>query len=46
VYHRIGGRFFSDKDMMAIEGNYSFDLSNTEFSSPFLGFRLVKDVPR
>jgi formylglycine-generating enzyme required for sulfatase activity len=44
VYNRIGGRFFSDKDMMGIEDNYSYDLTNTEYSSPFLGFRLVKDV--
>jgi formylglycine-generating enzyme required for sulfatase activity len=46
VYNRVGGRFFSDKDMMAIEDNYSFDLKNTEYSSPFMGFRLVKDLAK
>jgi formylglycine-generating enzyme required for sulfatase activity len=46
VYNRIGGRFFSDKDMMEIKANYSNDLTNTEYSSPFLGFRLVKDVAK
>lgn len=46
VYNRIGGRFFSDKDNMEIEANYSFNLTNTEYSSPFLGFRLVKDVAK
>ncbi|WP_075352225.1 SUMF1/EgtB/PvdO family nonheme iron enzyme [Algoriphagus marinus] len=45
-YNRIGGRFFSDKDMMAIEDNYSLDLRNTAYSSSFLGFRLVKDLNR
>ena len=44
VYNRIGGRFFSDKDHMAIEDDYSFDIKDPEYCSAYFGFRLVKDV--
>ncbi|MGM0635115.1 MAG: SUMF1/EgtB/PvdO family nonheme iron enzyme [Bacteroidota bacterium] len=41
---RKGGRYISDKEMAKINSNYSMKITNKEFNSPFIGFRLVKDI--
>lgn len=41
---RKGGRYISDQSMSRVNEDYSMKITNKNFNSPFVGFRLVKDV--